>query len=93
MPTIPEFAIRWDNPIFQGYQPPQIRRGSREQLQQYIANTGELLYSDSTQQLYIGDDETPGGLLLTGGGGGIGNNFDFGTILQPLSVITDFGSI
>jgi len=78
MPTTSTYAISWDNPIFNGYQPPQIRRGSREQLEQYIANTGELVYSTSTQQLFIGDNTTPGGILITGGGEG---NYDFGPII------------
>ena len=89
--TTNTYAIRWDNSIFNGYKPLQLRRGALSQLGQYIPNDGELIYSSSTRQLFVGDNVTPGGILVTGGGGG--GNLDFGSITEPAGFTLDLGSI
>ena len=57
--------------------PSQQRRGTLAQVSAYVAAEGELVYSTSTKQLFIGDGVTPGGTVV----GGTTNNFDFGPII------------
>jgi hypothetical protein len=80
-----------DDPYFGGIKPHQSRRGTTAQVSNYVPAAGELVFSTDVKKIYVGDGTTPGGILVSGSGSG--NNFDFGTILQPFSVTTDFGTI
>jgi len=73
--------------------PFQIKRGSLEKVQAYVAAQGEPIYSTTTYQLFVGDGVTPGGVLVSGGGGGTGGNLDFGSILVPVGFTLDLGAI
>jgi len=64
--------INPDNPYFANKAPLQIRRGTLAQLQQYVPAAGELIYSTSTHQVFIGDGVTGGGIAVT-------SNSDYGT--------------
>lgn len=67
-----------DDPFFNGKLPHQTRRGTLTQIQNYVAAEGEIIYSTSTQQIFVGDGVTPGGVAITGGGGGA---IDYGPII------------
>lgn len=69
--------------------PLQLRRGSEDKVVDYVAAEGELVYSTSTKQVYVGDGVTPGGTLIAGGGGG---NLDFGTFTVPAGFTLDLGT-
>lgn len=58
--------------------PQQQRRGTLTQVQQYVAAEGEIVYSTSTKQVFIGDGVTPGGVLINSTAT---SNFDFGPII------------
>jgi hypothetical protein len=58
--------------------PFQLKRGDLEKVQQYVPAVGEPVYSLDTNQLYVGDGATSGGILV-----GSGTNLDFGPISQP----------
>ncbi len=45
----------------------QFKRGARSSLLTYLAYTGEPLYATDTQQLFIGDGVTLGGISVTSG--------------------------
>lgn len=47
----------------------QVRRGTDLQRQLVVFREGELVYTTDTNELYIGDGETPGGLIIAGGEG------------------------
>jgi hypothetical protein len=47
----------------------QIRRGTEAERLTITPLTGELIYTTDTQLVYVGDDATPGGILVSGGGG------------------------
>ena len=80
-----------DNPFFGGVAPKQLRRGTLAEVQNYVPALAELVYSTTTNQLYIGTGDTVGGLLISGGGGA-GGSLDFGYILQPAGFTLDLGS-
>ena len=80
-----------DNPFFAGNAPKQLRRGSLPEVQNYVPALAELVYSTSTNELFVGDGSTVGGLLLSSGGGAGG--LDFGYILAPSGFSLDLGSI
>ena len=77
-----------NDPYFGGIAPKQLRRGSLAEVQNYVPALAELVYSTTTNQLYVGNGSTAGGLLLTGAGGGL----DFGYILAPAGFSLDLGS-
>ena len=79
-----------DNPYFGGIAPKQLRRGSLAEIQNYVPALAELVYSTTTNQLYVGTGNAVGGLLLSGGGAG---SLDFGYILAPAGFSLDLGSI
>ncbi len=82
-----------NDPFFGGNAPKQLRRGSLAEVQNYVPALAELVYSTTTNQLYIGDGDTVGGLLVSGGGGGgAGGGLDFGFILAPAGFSLDLGS-
>jgi hypothetical protein len=58
--------------------PSQQRRGTLAQVQAYVAAEGEVIYSTSTKQVFIGDGTTAGGISLASA---TYNNFDFGRIV------------
>jgi hypothetical protein len=78
------------NPFFGGVAPKQLRRGSLAEVQNYVPALAELVYSTTTNQLFVGTGDAVGGLLLSGGGNG--GNLDFGYILQPAGFTLDLGS-
>jgi Major tropism determinant N-terminal domain len=47
----------------------QIRRGTEAERLTITPLTGELIYTTDTQLVYVGDNVTPGGILVSGGGG------------------------
>jgi hypothetical protein len=79
-----------NDPAFGGIQPTQLRRGTFAKVQNYVPASGELVFSTSTYQVFVGDGSTIGGHLVTGGGGG---NLDFGTITVPAGFTLDLGVI
>ena len=44
----------------------RIRRGTDAQRQNFTPEQGELIYVTDTQELYVGDGTTSGGLRITG---------------------------
>ena len=80
-----------NDPYFGGNAPKQLRRGTLAEVQNYVPALAELVYSTSTNELYIGDGDTVGGLLISGGGG-TGGNLDFGYITAPAGFTLDLGS-
>lgn len=78
-----------NDPAFGGIAPRQLRRGDLAQVQNYVPADGELVFSTSTRQLYVGDGNTVGGHLITGG---TSQNFDFGTFSNPAGFTLDMGS-
>jgi hypothetical protein len=78
-----------DNPYFGGIAPKQLRRGSLAEIQNYVPALAELVYSTTTNQLFVGTGDTVGGLLISGSGGG---GLDFGYILAPAGFSLDLGS-
>jgi len=78
-----------NDPAFNGFLPLQLRRGSYDRTQNYVPAEGELIYSTSTYQVYVGDGTTVGGWLV----GGAAGSLDFGTILNPSSYNLDLGNI
>jgi hypothetical protein len=80
-----------DNPYFGGIAPKQLRRGRLDEVQNYVPAVAELVYSTSTNELFVGNGTTVGGLLLSSGGGAGG--LDFGYILAPSGFSLDLGSI
>ena len=78
-----------NDPYFGGNEPKQLRRGSLAEVQNYVPALAELVYSTTTNQLYIGTGDTVGGLLV---GGGAGGGLDFGFILAPAGFTLDLGS-
>lgn len=79
-----------NDPAFGGFLPLQLRRGSYAKTQNYVPAEGELVYSTTTYQVFVGDGTTVGGWLVSGGGGG---NLDFGYITAPAGFSLDLGSI
>ena len=79
-----------NDPYFGGIAPKQLRRGSLAEVQNYVPALAELVYSTTTNQLYVGTGNAVGGLLLSGGGAG---SLDFGYILAPAGFSLDLGSI
>jgi hypothetical protein len=77
-----------NDPVFGGIAPKQLRRGSLAEVQNYVPALAELVYSTTTNQLYVGNGTTAGGLLLNGGDGGL----DFGYILAPAGFSLDLGT-
>jgi len=71
--------------------PLQLKRGALDRVQAYTPAPGEPVYSTTTNQLYIGDGVTPGGLLINAASNG--GNLDFGSILAPVGFTLDLGSI
>jgi len=69
--------------------PLQLRRGPTAKVSDYVAAQGELVFNTSTNQVYVGDGVTVGGILVTGGGGG--GNLDFGTFAAPAGFTLDLG--
>ena len=80
-----------NDPAFNGFLPLQLRRGSLAKTQNYVPAEGELVYSTTTYQVYVGDGTTVGGWLVSGGG--TGGNLDFGSILVPAGFSLDLGTI
>ena len=80
-----------NDPYFGGISPKQLRRGTIAEVQNYVPAVAELVYSTSTNELFVGDGSTVGGLLLSSGGGAGG--LDFGYILAPSGFSLDLGSI
>jgi hypothetical protein len=80
-----------DNPYFGGIAPKQLRRGTAAEVANYVPAVAELIYSTSTNELFVGNGTTVGGLLLSSGGGAGG--LDFGYILAPSGFSLDLGSI
>ena len=80
-----------NDPYFGGNEPKQLRRGTSAQVANYVPALAELVYSTTDNQLYIGDGDTVGGLLISGGGGA-GGGLDFGFILAPAGFSLDLGS-
>ena len=78
-----------NDPYFGGIAPKQLRRGSLAEVQNYVPAMAELVYSTTTNQLYVGNGSTVGGLLIVGGAGG---SLDFGYILQPAGFTLDLGT-
>ena len=78
-----------NDPYFGGIAPKQLRRGSLAEVQNYVPALAELVYSTTTNQLYVGTGNAVGGLLLSGGGAG---SLDFGYILAPAGFSLDLGS-
>lgn len=68
-------------------EPLQIKRGALDRVQAYTPMPGEPVYSTTTNQLFVGDGVTPGGILVGGGAG----NYDFGSIQSPNDINLDFG--
>lgn len=79
-----------DNPAFEGFLPLQLRRGSLDRTQNYVPAEGELIYSTTTYQVFVGDGSTVGGWPVSGQGGG---DLDFGSIIAPSGFSLDLGSI
>jgi hypothetical protein len=72
-------------------QPPlQLRRSGIAKVSDYVAAEGELVYSTNTNQLFIGDGVTVGGILVTNAGQ-VGS-LDFGTFSSPAGFSLDMGS-
>jgi hypothetical protein len=70
--------------------PFQLRRGSLAQVTNYVPAQGELVFSTSTNQVYVGDGNTVGGILVAGGGAG--GDLDFGTFTAPAGFTLDLGT-
>ena len=79
-----------DDPAFNGILPLQLRRGSLDKVENYVPAQGELVFSTSTNQVFVGDGTTVGGHLVTGGAV---QSLDFGTFSSPASFTLDLGSI
>jgi hypothetical protein len=45
-----------------------LRRGLEADRLSFVPEEGELIYVTDTKSVYVGDGETPGGILITGGG-------------------------
>jgi len=78
-----------DNPYFGGIAPKQLRRGSLAEIQNYVPALAELVYSTTTNQLFVGTGDTVGGLLISGSQDG---GLDFGYILAPAGFSLDLGT-
>lgn len=65
-----------DNPFFGGIAPKQLRRGTAAEVANYVPAVAELVLSTSTNELFVGDGTTVGGIPITGGA----SNYDFGAI-------------
>jgi hypothetical protein len=69
--------------------PFQIRRGELNKVADYVAAEGEMVYSTTTNKVYVGDGVTVGGILVSGGAGG---DLDFGTFSTPAGFSLDLGA-
>lgn len=78
-----------NDPYFGGIAPKQLRRGTAAEVANYVPALAELVYSTTTNQLFVGTGNTVGGLLISGNTGG---NLDFGYFLQPAGFTLDLGS-
>jgi len=65
-----------DNPFFGGNAPKQLRRGTSAEVANYVPAVAELVLSTSTNELFVGDGTTVGGIPITGGA----SSYDFGAI-------------
>lgn len=81
-----------NDPAFEGFLPLQLRRGELAKTQNYVPAEGELVYSTTTYQVFVGDGTTVGGWLVGTGGGG-GGSLDFGYITAPAGFSLDLGQI
>lgn len=78
-----------NDPAFNGILPTQLRRGSLAKVENYVPAQGELVFSTTTNQVFVGDGVTVGGHLVTGGAV---VDFDFGTFSNPQVFSLDLGT-
>jgi len=69
--------------------PFQLKRGTIDRVLLYVPAEGEPVYATDTNQLFVGDGTTPGGIPVVMNIG----TLDFGTFVEPAGFTLDMGSI